>query len=60
MYYIIYNIMDDQTKIAIALRHYENMKKAMNSYQERKRQAKKENGTYRPPGRPRKVAVEGV
>lgn len=52
--------MDDQTKIAIALRHYESMKKAMNSYQERKRQAKKENGTYRPPGRPRKVATEGV
>jgi len=34
--------------------------KAMNSYVERKRQARKDAGTYRPRGRPRKGVGGGV
>jgi hypothetical protein len=41
--------------ITSACNHYENMKKAQTAYYERKRQDKKESGTYRGRGRPRKV-----
>lgn len=41
--------------ITSACNHYENMKKAQLAYYERKRQDKKESGTYRGRGRPRKV-----
>lgn len=43
-------------KTEIALRQYENLRKAQQMYLERKRQAKKDAGTYRPRGRPRKNA----
>jgi len=53
-----------------ALRHYEAMKRAQKAYRERKRQALKDAGIYKGPGRPRKeptlppqtesVAGEGV
>jgi hypothetical protein len=42
----------------VALRNYENQKKANRAYYERKRQAKIEAGTYRPPGRPPKADAE--
>jgi hypothetical protein len=40
--------------IATALKHYEAVKRASNAYYERKRQAKKDAGTYRGRGRPKK------
>ena len=43
--------------ITTACNHYENMKKAQTAYYERKRQDKKEAGTYRGRGRPRKSVV---
>jgi len=43
-------------KIQVALRHYEAQRRAQASYLERRRQAKKDAGTYRPRGRPRKDA----
>ena len=49
--------MDAKT-IAAALRHYECVKKCMRAYHERKRQEKKDAGTYRGRGRPRKIPVE--
>lgn len=41
-------------KVDVALRHYEALRNAQLNYLERKRQAKKEAGTYRGRGRPRK------
>lgn len=41
----------------ILVRQYEALRKAQLDYLERKRQAKKDAGTYRPRGRPRKNAV---
>jgi len=40
----------------ILVRQYEALRKAQLDYLERKRQAKKDAGTYRPRGRPRKNA----
>ena len=44
-----------QEQLDKALRHYESQKRAWSAYNERKRNEKKENGTYRPKGRPRKI-----
>lgn len=48
--------MEDYTpqQINCALRHYEQQRKAWSAYNERKREEKRQNGTYRPRGRPRK------
>jgi hypothetical protein len=43
--------------ITTACNHYENMKKAQTAYYDRKRQDKKDAGTYRGRGRPRKTSV---
>jgi len=47
---------DMETKInaEVAMRHYANLRKAQHAYNERQRQAKKDAGTYRGRGRPRK------
>jgi hypothetical protein len=41
-------------EISVAVRNYENMKKASRAYWERKKQQKIADGTYRGRGRPRK------
>jgi hypothetical protein len=46
--------MEDADRIERALRHYDNMQRASAAYYERKRQAKKDDGTYRGKGRPKK------
>lgn len=43
-----------EEQITIAMRHYQNQRNAAKAYAERNRQAKKDAGTYRPRGRPRK------
>lgn len=49
--------MDPKTtvnEIMIAMRNYENMRRASRAYYERKKQKKIDDGTYRGRGRPRK------
>jgi hypothetical protein len=50
----------DEVKVATALKYYEALNKAKRAYAERQRQAKKNAGTYRPRGRPKKTAVEPI
>ena len=46
--------MDAKINAEVAIRHYANLRKAQHAYNERQRQAKKDAGTYRGRGRPRK------
>ena len=46
--------------IEVACNHYEIVKKAQAAYYERKRQVLRDAGTYRGPGRPRKLTQAQV
>jgi hypothetical protein len=49
--------MDDPERVEKALRHYDNMRKASAAYYDRKRQMKKDDGTYKGKGRPKKPSA---
>lgn len=52
--------MDEQKKIESALKLLESHRKASAAYYERLRAKKKEEGTYKKVGRPKKVKAEVV